>query len=328
MAETKEVRKVWAQNPHYDRCLKYVNLIVRASFGGTHSEGFEKIPKDGLVMLAPNHRAAMMDPLLILNGKRGPASFGARMDIFKNPKAADWLRFLRVLPIARIRDGLSAVSENEKFFAEMVECMEHGIPFGLFSEGTHRAQRGMMTVKKGIFRIAKQANEQTGKDVYVVPIGLDYEFFRWQNGRAYVRVGDPINVTQYFRDHSDLVEAKIYNGLCKELQGRIEGLIDRIPPRKQGFTIPRALLALVSLPVFLACGLLSILIWLPAEIIMANMRDKAWRHSVFYVMRLIFPIFAPFHKVAAMLLNFYRSLFSIKEKVVPFDSIVGKPAAK
>ena len=43
-------------------------------------------------MYAPNHCAALLDPLMILLLKKEPVAFGARFDIFRNPKMAAILR--------------------------------------------------------------------------------------------------------------------------------------------------------------------------------------------------------------------------------------------
>ena len=152
-------------------------------------------------MLAPNHRCALMDALLVLLTGHRPIGFGARMDIFRKPKIAAALRWLRILPIARERDGLKEVIRNYDTFDEITECFEHGLPFCLFSEGAHRPEHGMMPVHKGIFRVARIASEKLGCPVYIVPVGLDYEYFFRQGGRAAVRIGEPFEVNEFMAMH-------------------------------------------------------------------------------------------------------------------------------
>ena len=302
--------KVWEEYKYYDQVHAYGNLTARSCQRSVSIEGLENIPKDGAVILAPNHRTALMDPMMVLLISKEKIAFGARSDIFKNPKTARKLRWLRILPIARERNGLSEVAKNFETFDEIVECLEHDVPFCLFSEGMHRAERGMMPVKKGIFRIAKMAADKLGKKVYVVPMGLDYEDFFQGQRRTAIRVGEAIEIGEAFRAHADESEAEIYRHLCETLRERILALIDRIPERRHDRKLLRLLGAIVSLPLFALCAVGSILIWLPHLIIMSKIKDKAWTQTVRYVMHLIFPLFWPFHICFERLLNFYRDLIA------------------
>ena len=169
------MRKIWEYDRVYRVMKVYVNLCTRSCFRSVRLEGLERIPQDGAVILAPNHCAAMMDPMLVLLTRNTPIAFGARSDIFAKPAIARILRWLRIVPIARERNGLQEVAKNYEVFDEIVDCLDHEVPFCLYREGTHRAERGMMPVKKGIFRIAKMALDKLGKPVRVVPVGIAYE---------------------------------------------------------------------------------------------------------------------------------------------------------
>lgn len=284
------------------------------SFSKMQLNGLENIPDydKSIVIFAPNHCAAALDPLLLLQIRRyAPIAFGARSDIFAKPRLAKILRWLHILPVARERNGIHEVAKNFDTFDEAIECMEHGTPFCLFAEGTHRPERGMMPVKKGIFRIAKLAVERSSKPVYVVPVGLDYEYFFHEIGRVAVNVGKPINVGEFYAAHKDdMVEAEIYKALCNLLRERDLELIGHVMKRRHDRKLGRAVLGLASLPLFALCAAVSIPIWLPAEIVMAGFKDKAWTHTVYYAMRFFWPILWPFQWLACVLLNLYRELFN------------------
>ncbi len=249
--------KVWETYKHYDAVHAYGNLTTRSCQRSVKIEGLENIPKDGAVILAPNHRTALMDPMMILLISKGKIAFGARSDIFKNPKVARILRWLRILPIARERNGLSEVAKNFETFDEIVECLEHDV-------------------------------------VYVVPMGLDYEDFFQGQRRTAIRVGEAIEIGETFRtlEAEGKSEAEIYRHLCETLRERILALIDRIPERGHGNKLLRLLGAIISLPLFALCAVGSIFIWLPLLIITSRLKDKAWTQTVRYVMHLIFPLFA------------------------------------
>lgn len=302
--------KIWEKYPRYDLVHLYSKLITHSCFSHISLEGLENLPKEGAVLLAPNHVAAMMDPMLVMLITKEPVAFGARSDIFAQPKTAKKLRWLRIVPIARERNGLSEVAKNYEIFDEIVDCLDHDVPFCLYPEGTHRPERGMMPVKKGIFRIAKIACEKLDKPVLVVPMGLDYEDFYRAQGRAAVRIGKPIDIRAEFArlEAAGMNEGEIYRELCQQLREADLSLIGRLPERCHGRKLLRCLLALLSLPLFALCAAGSILIWLPHAIILSGMKDKAWSHTVRFVLHMLFPILWPFAIVFERLLRFYRNL--------------------
>lgn len=302
--------KIWEPYRGYTRCRHYTDLITRTCFRSIRIEGRERIPAEGAVILAPNHCATLLDPMLqlLLRPDKAPIAFGARSDIFANPRTAKILRWLRIVPIARERNGLNEVAKNFEVFDEIVDCLDHDVPFCMYAEGTHRAERGMLPVKKGLFRVAKMASDHLGKPVYIFPIGTCYEdFFRGQT-RVRMCVGEPMEIGAEFARRADLPEAEVYRELCEELRERVIALIgEPIERRRRSwFHIPAALL---SLPLFAVCAVGSLPIWLPYLLIIHRMKDKAWSHTVRYGLHFVLPIFIPFHIGFERLLNFYRDLF-------------------
>ncbi len=300
--------KIWEDYPCYDITRDYVNLMSRSCFRSVRIEGAERIPRKGAVLLAPNHCATLMDPLLILLFRLHNTAFGARSDIFAKPGVARILRWLRIVPIARERNGLAEVAKNLETFEEIIDCLEHESPFCLFSEGRHRPERGMLPVKKGIFRIARMTHERLGQPVSIVPIGIDYEDFFGGQGRLAIRVGEPMEISRAWEERAGLNEAEIYRELCEELQSRILALIGRLPERRHDRRALRLLAAILSLPLFVLCAVGSLPIWLPYRLLMHKMKDKAWAHTVRFALHGTLPLFVPFHIFFERLLRFYRNL--------------------
>ena len=301
--------RIWEEYRGYRACLFHVNNATRTGLRSLKAEGLENLPRDGAVLLAPNHCATLMDPMLILATLPPLIAFGARSDIFAKPRIAKILRWLRIVPIARERNGLSEVAKNFEVFDEIIDCLAHDVPFCLFPEGTHRPERGMLPVKKGIFRLAKMAMEKLpGKKIYIVPVGLDYDYFFRGYGRAAVRVGEPIDVNAAF-SREDVTEAQLYRQLCEDLQGRILSLIGRLPERCHKGLALRIPLAVLSLPVFAVCAVGALPIWLPYLLIMRKMKDKAWSHTVRFALSLFLPLFWIFQIGFGNLLEFYRNIF-------------------
>jgi 1-acyl-sn-glycerol-3-phosphate acyltransferase len=302
--------KIWEPYRGYTRCRRYTDWITRSCFRSIRIEGMERIPHAGAVLLAPNHCATLMDPMLqlLLRPKRDPIAFGARSDIFAKPRTARILHWLRIVPLARERNGLAEVAKNFEVFDEIVDCLDHDVPFCMYAEGTHRAERGMLPLKKGLFRVAKMASDQLGKPVYIYPIGTCYEdFFRGQT-RVRMRVGEPMEIAEEFAKRADKPEAEIYRELCEELRERVIALIGEPIERRHDRRGLRLLLSVLSLPLFAVCAVGALPIWLPYLLIMRGMKDKAWSLTVRFALHFVLPLFIPFDIGFQRLLNDYREL--------------------
>lgn len=191
---------------------KFLHWCVRRTFRFAYRrfecEGIERIPTNDAVIFAPNHTNGLMDALALvwLSKKYRQILFVARADIFRNKRVAKLLRSFRMLPIMRIRDGRENLSKNNAIMSQCVEALQEGIPFCIMPEGTHRAKRSQLPLVKGIFRIALMANEQLQgvKNVYIVPVGINFgSFFRYRSSLL-LKVGKPINVTAFAKENAEL----------------------------------------------------------------------------------------------------------------------------
>lgn len=293
--------KIWEHNLLYSIFRKQVDLGTLTSFSSVRVEGRENLPAEGEIILAPNHCCTLMDALAVLMLSPRPTAFGARADIFKNKTAAKILRFLRIVPLARERDGKEALAQNYNIFSEVVDCLENGVPFCLFPEGRHRPARELQPIKKGIFRICDLAVSRTDKPVHIVPIGLNYQNPFEFKRKLLIRIGKAI-------DYRQVRELDAANRLSL-LSERMQSLLDREdPPVKQMNGALRTLLAIVFLPLFIICAILASPILLLTVFFSRNTRDRAWMNTIRYGCKLLFPIHWPFHSGFYAILNFYNSL--------------------
>lgn len=305
--------ELWEDNKLYSVLRHWVDWCVRRSFSELKVEG--TLPDDGkAVIVAPNHCNTLMDALVVLQSRRAPMAFGARADIFKNPTAAKILHFLRIVPIARKRDGLRSVAQNLEIIPVILDILHHNVPLCIFPEGTHRPMYSLLPIHKGVVRIAlKNAVDQP---TYIVPAGLDYsDFFNYQ-GTCTLRYGEPIDVNRFVEEHKGLSKPDLYDQLSSLMAHRISELFLcipddenygahlaelRPPKKKRWWEIP---LAVVSAPLFALCALLALPLWGIAEYICRfKIKDKAFSNSVRFLVRLVgYPVFFVLWAIAAFLL--------------------------
>ena len=224
--------KIQDDNTLYSFCRILVDHHTRRSFRRIKIVGEENIPTDGAVVFGSNHCNTLMDALVLLRTTRQKKVFIARADIFQNPKTAKVLKWLRILPIYRIRDGIGAVRDkNGDTMDQAVDVMRDQVPLYLYPEATHRTMHSLRQLSKGIFHIALDANRKFGheKPVYIVPVGLEYgDYFRYRS-TLLISYGKPINVTEYMRSREGENEAVIINELKAMLAKRMAELISFVP---------------------------------------------------------------------------------------------------
>lgn len=226
-----------ARNKIYEKDLGYsvlrpvVDWCTKYSYRKVEVRGEENLPTDGPMILAPNHCNTLMDALVMLRAYKGSTVFGARADMFNNKLVAKIMFFLRILPMARQRDGLRNVLKNVETQETIVETLENNVRFCMFPEGRHRPAKSLLPLGKGVFRAALAANAKFGDDkpVYIVPVGIEYgDFFRYRS-TSLVTYGKPINVTEFIKGLDTENEAQMIEPLRKELTDRITRLFTYIP---------------------------------------------------------------------------------------------------
>ena len=226
----KRIKKIQDYDRLYSMLFHYVRFSVKHSYRSILQVGEENIPKDGAIIFAPNHTNTLMDALVLLSYNCQPKVFVARADIFRNRKLAQIFTFLKIMPIMRQRDGISAVKKNQETIDKAVDVLKDRIPFCIFPEGTHQAKYSSLPLSKGIFRIAYQAHDlMPDVPLYIVPVGIKYgDFFRF---RSTIRMefGKPINVGEFIAENAHMTPQEQTNVLKDLLTERLHATIFHIP---------------------------------------------------------------------------------------------------
>ena len=219
--------KIYEDNKLYTFLRPVVDWNLKHSYRKLEIFGEENLPKDGAIILTPNHCNTLMDALVILRAFKDQTVFGARADIFNKPFLAKIMFFLRILPMVRQRDGLRNVLKNHETQESIVETLENGVRFCMYPEGRHRPAHSLQTLGKGVFRAALAASSKFGDKmpVYIVPVGIEYgDYFRYRS-TSLITYGQPINVTEFVKKHDVENEALLMDPLRKELASRMSQLI-------------------------------------------------------------------------------------------------------
>ena len=186
----------------YSILKPYVDFVTKTYFRTT-VHNFKNVPKDEILIYAPNHQNALMDALAVLATVHTEPVFLARADIFKKKTIEKILTFLRILPIYRIRDGKESLGNNEAIFRKTVDVLKNKNGLVILPEGNHAGIRRLRTLKKGIARIVFEAEETNDfkLDIKIIPVGLDWSDYVNFRSRLFVNFGEPINVSEYYDEY-------------------------------------------------------------------------------------------------------------------------------
>ena len=195
--------------------------------------GRENINPDHHLIFAPNHQNALMDALAVLFTHKGQPVFLARADIFKRKLVASFLYFLKILPVYRIRDGYSTLKSNDEIFRKTVDVIKNKNGLVILPEGDHAGFRRLRQLKKGICRIAFQADESTGfnLNIKIIPVGIEYSSYSRFRQILTVVYGKPVEISDFFQIYREAPE-KALNELRDRLSVEIKKLMVHIDSKE------------------------------------------------------------------------------------------------
>ena len=187
--------------------------------------GRDNINPDDHLIFAPNHQNALMDALAVLFTQKGQLVFLTRADIFRKKLIARILYYLKMLPVYRIRDGFRSVIGNDEIFDKTIDVIRHRNGLVILPEGNHAGFRRLRQLKKGICRVAFQAEEASDfkLNIKIIPVGLEFTHYTRYRQVLTVIYGKPIEVSEYHESYKNNPEIAL-----NELRSRISDEMKKI----------------------------------------------------------------------------------------------------
>lgn len=225
--------QIWDNTPAYLLTKRYVVWAFKQYYNQVIINGSENLPQSGPVIFAPNHLNALMDALAVLSlPPHGlPKVFLARADLFRLPAAVvRFIRFAKILPAYRIRDGYDQLDRNKETFEEAEKTLLNRSAIGIMPEGNQGEERNIRQLVKGIFRIAFSAQQKIpdGMSVKIIPIGIEYGDITEYQRSLIINIGAPVDVADYMQLFNDN-QVKATNELKSTLRNALESLTVHLP---------------------------------------------------------------------------------------------------
>ena len=171
--------------------------------------GRDNIPPPGTpIFVIANHQNSVNDALMIVSmfkDFRQPVSL-ARGDFFKNDTVAKILRFWRVMPTFRSKDGgTSDIKRNVETFQIASDILKNNGVIIMFPEAMHQQGRFLGTFKKGVPRICFGAEEAADfkLNLQILPVNLHYSNVQKFREKALVEIGKPFEIHEFFETYKN-----------------------------------------------------------------------------------------------------------------------------
>lgn len=194
-----------------------VRGLLHLNFKKIEIHGLENIPR-GKVIFAGNHQNGLIDPLLIAAFSKRSTTFYTRASVFKNPTVSKTLYYLGLLPIFRFRDGGRNLRNNIELFEKGADALIGGEAIALFPEGNHGAERRIRPLKKGVIRLLETIYQKdSSEEVFLVPVGFNYERLEQFKDKVSVRFGSPIS-SLVLLNKEGLIDLGLLDSIHQSLQ--------------------------------------------------------------------------------------------------------------
>jgi len=177
----------------FDRLIaKASRLLAKGVYQSVEVANPEPGWSEHPALIVANHPTGFSDPALLLGLLGRSPRFLAKSTLWKTPGVGWFLNRIGAIPVHRAQDG--GTTGNAEMFSSAYDALEHGEIIAIFPEGEVHEQPSLGPVKTGAARIVLGALEAGVSGLRVVPIGIHLEEKAAIRSRAFVQVGEVIDL--------------------------------------------------------------------------------------------------------------------------------------
>ncbi len=182
--------------------------------GGYRFEGIEHMPRQGPVLVVANH-LNNLDPLLIQAALPRPLAWLAKIELFRVPGLAQFIRYFWTIPIDR------GAADRQAMKAAL-DWLAAGQVLAIFPEGTRSRTAAEQPGHLGVGLLAVRSGAPV---LPVAVIGSERPWRLWPRPTLIVRVGRPVQIERPAGGRAD------YQAITDQIMVEIARLV---PPAYRG----------------------------------------------------------------------------------------------
>ena len=189
------------------RFLRWLSrLTLNSYFRKFDVYGKELVPLNGPVIFVANHPSAFMDPMLVATIIKRPIYFLAAAEFFgKGFKAWIYTNLMHMIPVYRPTTLPDQAHKNDEVFSKCIELLNKEGALLVFPEGNSITEQRIRKLKTGVARMAIGSKMANGKDVLIVPVGLNYANPHRFQSDLFVKIGKAVSTLGYGEDKNEIV---------------------------------------------------------------------------------------------------------------------------
>ncbi|CAH0477346.1 unnamed protein product [Peronospora belbahrii] len=174
----------------YTILARFLRLLLHTYFRKIVVYGLNNFPREGPVILCPNHPNMLVDAILVItevvSHGRNPYVW-AKGSLFSNPIASFALKRLGAVPVYRPRRNETTLADvdsdktpeeleeaNRAMFEHTWRVLADGNVMVLFPEGTSYTAPKMLSLRTGVVRVATGFAKNYDTPIPIIPLGLNY----------------------------------------------------------------------------------------------------------------------------------------------------------
>ncbi len=205
----------------YNTVIPFIHLEYRMLFRKIYLHNQKGVLSDKPVLIAANHPTAFIDPIFFCIFFDPPVYNMTRGDIFRKPFYRKLLEHCNMFPVYRQRDGYEKRDRNDEVFEYCQQRMLEGVAVNIFVEGEHHLDKRVLSIQKGVARIAFGTYENYPMDdLQIVPVGCNYVAGDTIRDEAKIIVGTPIFIKDYWARYQENPNATI-STLCTDIRNAL-----------------------------------------------------------------------------------------------------------
>jgi 1-acyl-sn-glycerol-3-phosphate acyltransferase len=183
-----------------------MRFTLLAFFRKITVQGKENVPSKGPFILVANHPSAFMDPVVVATYTKQPLYFIAAGEyVGTGFKGWFFKKFLHMIPVFRPSTRPEETHKNSKMFEKCTEHLTNNKTLLVFPEGKSVTDKKIKTLKTGVARIARAAELENNFELglAIIPVGLNYSDPHSFRSDLYVKIGEPIRVSDHVSENPE-----------------------------------------------------------------------------------------------------------------------------